>query len=49
MFGPNYYDKEQTAKLLELINQLDDYDYTVLKNFLKNAIENYNDIYIIGV
>lgn len=49
MFGPNYFDKEQTANFLELINQLDDYDYTVLKRFLKNAIEKYNGIYIIGV
>lgn len=49
MFGPNYFDKEQTANFLELINQLDDYDYTILKRFLKNAIEKYNGIYIIGV
>lgn len=49
MFGLNYFSKEQTVHFLKLINQLDDYDYTILKRFLKKAIEKYNGIYIIGV
>ncbi len=49
MYGPNYFDKEMTSILLHLIDNLDDNDFEVLKEFLKKAIEKYNGIYILGV
>lgn len=49
MFCPNYFDKEMTSILLNLIDNLDDDDFEVLKEFLKTAIEKYNGIYILGV
>lgn len=45
----SYFTKEQTVTFLENIDKLQDYDYTVIKNFLKTAIERYNGIYILGV